>query len=155
MILTKLKPEEVQLLASLPTRATGNWMQEIALSFDELAGKVQLTQLCEKAYFQYLVAAGNSTKFDQMGTTDGDYGMPCMWKCEMVETFVITNCVPGTVLDQGECKGFFFRAKCSWSARGCSSIVNAGAATTSNSSAQGNLNVNPQKTCPRFSNSKH
>ena len=47
-ILTKSKPEEVQLLVSLPTRATENMMPEIVMSFDELAGKIQHTQLCEK-----------------------------------------------------------------------------------------------------------
>ena len=56
-ILTKIKPEEVQLLVSLPTLAAGNRMREKVLSFDELAGKIQLTQLCEKAYFQYRVTA--------------------------------------------------------------------------------------------------
>ena len=61
-ILTKLKPEEVQLLVSPPTRATGNTMQERVLSFDELAGKIQLTQLCEKAYFLHLVASGITYK---------------------------------------------------------------------------------------------
>ena len=35
------------------------------------------TQLCEKAYFQYLVAAGNSTKFDQMETMDGEITLLC------------------------------------------------------------------------------
>ena len=64
-ILTKLKPEDVQLLVSPPSRATGNRMQERVMSFDELAGKIQLTQKCEKK-------PGNSTKFDHMGTTDGD-----------------------------------------------------------------------------------
>ena len=46
-ILTNLKPEEVQLLVSHPTRATGNRMPQRVQSFDELAGKIQLTQ-CEK-----------------------------------------------------------------------------------------------------------
>ena len=60
--LTKLKPEEVQLLVFPPTRPTGNRMQERVLSFDELAGEIQLTQLCEKTYLQYLVAAGKKYK---------------------------------------------------------------------------------------------
>ena len=58
----QLKPEEVQLLVSPPTRATGNRMPERVQSFDELAGKLQLTQLCEKTYFHYLVAAGKQYK---------------------------------------------------------------------------------------------
>ena len=76
-ILTMLKPEEVQLLASLPTQPTGNMMQEKVLSFDELAGKRQLTQLCENTYFHILLQQGNSTKFDQLGTTDGEQLLVC------------------------------------------------------------------------------
>ena len=52
-ILTKLKPEEVRLLVSPPD--TSNWKQDASekvLSFDELAGKTQLTHYCEKAHFQ-------------------------------------------------------------------------------------------------------
>ena len=73
-ILTKLKPQEEQLLVSPPTRATGNRMQERVLSFDELAGKIQLTQSCEKKKLisYILMQPGNSTKFDQMGT-DGEH----------------------------------------------------------------------------------
>ena len=37
-ILTKLKPKEVQLLVSLPKRATGNRMPERVQSFEELTG---------------------------------------------------------------------------------------------------------------------
>ena len=37
-------------------------MEERVLSFDELAGKMQLTQSCEKACFRYLVAAGKQYK---------------------------------------------------------------------------------------------
>ena len=66
-ILTKLKPEEVQLLVSLPTQATGNRMREKVLSFDELACKIQLTQFCEKAYFQHLVAGGKQYKIRPNG----------------------------------------------------------------------------------------
>ena len=66
-ILTKLKTEEVQLLVSPPTRATGNRMQERVFSFDELAGKIQLTQLCEQAYFQHLVAAWKRYTFRPNG----------------------------------------------------------------------------------------
>ena len=65
-ILTKLKPE-VQLLVSTPTRATGNEMLERVLSLDELARKMQLTRLCDKAYFQHLVAAGKRYKFRPNG----------------------------------------------------------------------------------------
>ena len=46
-ILTKLRQEEVQLLVSPPTQTIGNRMREKVLSFDELAGQIQLTQ-CEK-----------------------------------------------------------------------------------------------------------
>ena len=37
-------------------------MQERVLSFDELAGRIQLTQLCGKAFLQHLVAAGRQYK---------------------------------------------------------------------------------------------
>ena len=70
-ILTKLKPEEEQLLVSLPKRATGNRMPEVQ-SFDELAGQIRLTQSCEN--FRYLVAAEKKYKIrpnadDGWGTT--------------------------------------------------------------------------------------
>ena len=48
----------LRLLVSPPTPATGNRMQERVLSFDDLAGKIQLIQLCAKTYFLHLVAAG-------------------------------------------------------------------------------------------------
>ena len=62
-ILTKLKPEEVQLLVSPPKRATGNRMPERVQSFEELTCQIHLTQLWEKAFFQYPVAAGKTYKF--------------------------------------------------------------------------------------------
>ena len=71
-ILTKLKPEEVQLLVSLPTRATGGRMPELVQSFDEQAEKKKLTQSCEKLTSNISLQPGKSTKFDQMGTKDGD-----------------------------------------------------------------------------------
>ena len=61
-ILTKLKPEEVQLSVSPPKRATGNRMPESVQSFEELTGQIHLTQLCEKTFFQYLVAAKKKYK---------------------------------------------------------------------------------------------
>ena len=61
-ILTMVEPEEVQLLVSLPTQALGNRMQGSALSFKALEKKMQLTHLCEKAFFQHLVIAGNYYK---------------------------------------------------------------------------------------------
>ena len=70
-ILTELKPEEVQLLVSPPTITTGN------RSFEALAGKIQLTQLCEKAYFQYRVAAGKQCKI----RPDGDDGWRTSHSC--------------------------------------------------------------------------
>ena len=44
-ILTKLKPEEVQLLVSPPKRATGNRMSERVQTFEELTGQIHLTQI--------------------------------------------------------------------------------------------------------------
>ena len=53
--------EEVEMLVSLPNLALGNKMQGGA-SFRILEKRVQMTQLCEKALFQHLVAAGNCYK---------------------------------------------------------------------------------------------
>ena len=61
-ILTKLKPEEVQLLVSPSTQATGNKMQERVSSFDEQAVKIQLAQLCEKTFSRYLVTSTKTYK---------------------------------------------------------------------------------------------
>ena len=47
---TSLQPEEVQLLVSPPTVASGNRLQENILNFEALASRIQLTQLCERAY---------------------------------------------------------------------------------------------------------
>ena len=47
-------------------------MMQNDAEFRVLEKKVHMTQLCEKALFQYLVTAGNSTKFDQMEKTDGE-----------------------------------------------------------------------------------
>ena len=69
-MLTSLQPEEVHLLVSPPTLAPGNRMRENVLSFEALASRIQLTQLSEKAYFQYLVTAGKQHKI----RLDGDDG---------------------------------------------------------------------------------
>ena len=58
-ILTMVEPAEVELLAPPPTQAPGNRVQGGALSFQILAKKVQLTQLCEQAFFPHLVIARN------------------------------------------------------------------------------------------------
>ena len=42
-------------------------MREKVLSFDELAGKIHQTQVCEKTFFQYLVAAGKQYKIRPNG----------------------------------------------------------------------------------------
>ena len=72
-ILTKLKPQEEQLLVSPPIRAIGNRMQERVLGFDELAGKIQLTQSCEKNLFPTSWCSWetvqNSTKWGRMVNT--------------------------------------------------------------------------------------
>ena len=48
-MLTSLQREEVQLLVSLPTIALGNRMRENVWSFEALASRIQLTQMCEKS----------------------------------------------------------------------------------------------------------
>ena len=50
--------------------APGNWIQWGALSFQILEKKEKLTQLCEKAFFQHLVIAGNYYK-SQPNADDG------------------------------------------------------------------------------------
>ena len=45
-------------------------MRENVQSFDELAGKIHLTHLCDEAHFQHLVAAGKQYKI----RPDGDDG---------------------------------------------------------------------------------
>ena len=69
--LTMVEPEKVELSVSLPTQASGNRMQGGALGFQTLEKKIQHTQLCEKAFFQHLVIAGNYYKIDRMQPTDG------------------------------------------------------------------------------------
>ena len=61
-ILTMVEPEEAKLLVSPPTQAPGNKVQGGALSFQTPEKKMQLTQLCEEAFFQHLVIAGNTYK---------------------------------------------------------------------------------------------
>ena len=61
-MLTSLQKEEVQLLVSLPTTALGNRVRENVWSFEALASRIQLTQMCEKAYFQYRVTPGKQYK---------------------------------------------------------------------------------------------
>ena len=61
-ILTMVEPQEVELLVSPPTQAPGKMVHGGALSFQILEKKVQRTQLCEKAFFQHLVIAGNYCK---------------------------------------------------------------------------------------------
>ena len=69
-MLTSLQPDEVQLLVSPPTKASGNRLQEHILSFEALASRIQLTQLCEETYFQYHVTAGKKYNI----RLDGDDG---------------------------------------------------------------------------------
>ena len=61
-MLARLQPEYVQLWESAPTKAPGHRMRANALILEALASKIHLTQLCEKAYFQYRVTAGKKYK---------------------------------------------------------------------------------------------
>ena len=47
-MLTRLQPEEAQLLVSPPTMTPGNRVRENVLSFEALASGIQVTQLFEK-----------------------------------------------------------------------------------------------------------
>ena len=60
--LIMVEPKEVELLESSPTQAPGNRVQGGTLIFQLLEKKVQFTQLCERAFFQHLVIAGNYYK---------------------------------------------------------------------------------------------
>ena len=77
-ILTMLEREEVQLLVSPPTQAPGNRMQGSALNFKALEKKIQLTQLCEIAFFQHRVIAKNYHKIRPDETTDGKQLLLCV-----------------------------------------------------------------------------
>ena len=61
-ILAIVEPEEVEMLTSSPNLAQGNLMMRSEAKFKVLEKKVHMTQLCEKALFQYLVTAGNRYK---------------------------------------------------------------------------------------------
>ena len=61
-ILAIVEPEEVEMLTSSPNLAQGNLMMRSEAKFKVLEKKVRMTQLCEKALFQYLVTAGNRYK---------------------------------------------------------------------------------------------
>ena len=82
-ILTKLRPEEVQFLVSLPTQATGTRMREKVLSFDELTGKIQLTQVCERNLLP--ISWETITKFDQMVTTDVEQLLFCAQNTRFID----------------------------------------------------------------------
>ena len=56
-VLITVEPGDVELLVSPQTQAPGNRKQRHT-SFRVLENRVQMTQLCEKASFQYLVIAG-------------------------------------------------------------------------------------------------
>ena len=75
-MLTSVPPEDVQLLVSHPTLAPENRMRENVLSFEALSSRIQLTQLCGKAYFQYRETAGKKNKkIDLTGTTVGELSL--------------------------------------------------------------------------------
>ena len=54
-ILTVIKSDEVELLVSPPTQTSGSRISGDVLSFQALEKKIQLTQLCQKVFFQHLV----------------------------------------------------------------------------------------------------
>ena len=69
-IFTKVEPGEVELFVSPPTQSFGNRMQGGAMSFQTLEKNIQLTQPCEKTFFQHLVIAEKKYKI----RPDGDDG---------------------------------------------------------------------------------
>ena len=89
--LTKLNLEEMQLLVSPPTRATGNRPRENVLRFEALAGKIQLTQFCEKAYFQCRVAAVKQYKIRRVGDDGWGTITPPCWEYSSSRSFPKTQ----------------------------------------------------------------
>ena len=63
----KCTTEEVQLLVSLPTEASGNSLRENKLSFDVLSSRIKFSRQCEKLTFQHRVSDGMKYKnrFDE------------------------------------------------------------------------------------------
>ena len=66
-MLTSVPPHEVQLLVSLPTRASGNSLQENTLNFEAASNRIQFSKLCEDAWFNHRVSAGTyyTTRLDE------------------------------------------------------------------------------------------
>ena len=75
-VLTVVEPEEVDIVVYLPNLALGNQMQGSG-SFRILEQRVQMTQVCGLALFQHLLQQEIATKFDEMGTTDGEKSVVC------------------------------------------------------------------------------
>ena len=84
-ILTMVEPEEVEPSVSPPIQAPGKRMQGGALSFQTLEKKIQLAQLCEKPSSNILWSLGRRTKFDQMGTTDGEQLLLCVENSQVLD----------------------------------------------------------------------
>ena len=89
--LTSLQREEVQLLVSLTTMTPGNRMRENVLSFEALASRIQLTQLCERAFFQYRVT-------DLMGATDGEQSLLCAGNTHFLDLFRNPKSCEGAII---------------------------------------------------------
>ena len=71
-ILTSVPPDEVQLLVSPPTKASGNSLQETVLSFEALSSITQFSKLCEDAHFKHRVSGGMKYK-TRLGEDDGTF----------------------------------------------------------------------------------
>ena len=81
-----VEPEEVELLVSPPTQAPGKRMHGGASSLLSLEKKVQFSELCQKAFFQHLVTAGNMTKkINRIQTTYGEQLLLCVENIRVVD----------------------------------------------------------------------
>ena len=80
------------------------WKQDArnVLSFAAVASKIQLTQLCEKADFQYRVTAGKQYKIRLDGSTDGEQSLLCAENTHFSRSFhksqVVAAIPEGTII---------------------------------------------------------
>ena len=74
-------------------------MQERVLSFDELAGKIQLTQLCEIAYFLHLVAAGKQYKIRPNGDDGWGTITPLCRECSISRYYLKAQALAAVLED--------------------------------------------------------
>ena len=92
-----VEPEEVEMLISSPNLAQGNLMMQNEAKFRVLEKKVRMTPLCEKAFFQYLVTAGN--RYQVQPDEEDGWGQITLLCREYVCSRVFPRAIPaGTII---------------------------------------------------------